>query len=205
LHLQKQLRNNNRTPLVKCSRFETSTRWRSNSCISGPGDCSGSGTWTVYDNFPLSAATILTGFTNWNYAVGTTTYGSTTWSLWSNNPALGNNPLFSGNSVGTMAVDNGTFKVTVANLAVQLAAGNYWLGINQVITGNSPWTYATGAQSLQDAIQKDGGVNTFTAQQGMAFTLDGTAVNVPEPATLPLMLGTLGLMAFVMKARRKQF
>jgi hypothetical protein len=48
-------------------------------------------------------------------------------------------------------------------------------------------------------------VNTFTAQQGMAFTLDDTAVNVPEPATLPLMLGTLGLMAFVMKARRKQF
>jgi PEP-CTERM motif len=127
-------------------------------CDSGLGTCSNpvgsTGSFTVFDNFSLSAAgAAVTGFDISDFFVGTPTnnYKSTTWSLWSGDPLGGKNGdpnpagtlLASGSSVGAITTISGSSALLITvNLGatVFLTGGTYYLGTSNVLTNTSDQT-----------------------------------------------------------------
>lgn len=169
-------------------------------CISGPKACGGSGTWTIYDQFTLASPTTISGFANWNVGIVEGFYSATKWSIWTSTPTNGGAALYSGTSVATIAIDQGYLLATVDGLAIDLAAGNYWLGITHVLRGNSVWTYAISANGQADALQWDGATNRAADLGDMAFVITAA---VPEPDLYAMILAGLGLFGAVGWSRKR--
>lgn len=169
-------------------------------CISGPHDCGGSGTWTVYDQFTLTSAATVGGFANWNIINDGDTYSGTNWSIWLSEPTNGGTALYSGKSTAAISIDQGYALTTVDDLSIYLPAGTYWLGINHVLPNNvgGAWTYAFSANGQSDAVQLDGASFGDSNKPDMAFVV----TSVPEPTTYAMLMAGLGLIGFA--ARRKR-
>lgn len=180
-------------------------------CDSGPGDCSGSGTWTVYDDFNLTAPATVTGFTYNDYVYGSIAdYVSTSWSIWQGDPLSGGTLEASATGVAANPVlENsgpaaGTYMFTVSGLNVVLPSGTYFLGRTNVVT-NSTFTDSAIASGngLPGYEQSDGAAYKFylnsTGNADTAFTIQGTTAT-PEPTTL----GLVGLTLLPLLFRRRK-
>lgn len=154
------------------------------------GPCSGVSGWTVYDDFTLSTATTITGFTyNSIFTSGTVAnYQSTIWSLWSSDPFLAAGPDAQGTATAVLSpnVANTTL-FTVTGLNVLLDAGTYWLGVQNTLSDNAitgaAASLGNGLPGYKQSDQLSGGCCKYNiAGDNAAFTIQGDAV--PEPETL---------------------
>ena len=170
-------------------------------CDQGPSGCSGTGTWTYYDNFTLSADSTVTGFNyiDWFFSGGPSNYVTTNWALYGGDPFT-NAAIASGSDVATLVATGPSrqYQFTVTGLNINLLASTvYWLDINNTVTGGILTTVATVAPvaaPLTGAKQSDGGSNNFNNRPDRAYQIHGGSVAVPEPVTIALLgIGLLGL------------
>ncbi|MFA6178559.1 MAG: PEP-CTERM sorting domain-containing protein [Candidatus Methylopumilus sp.] len=168
-------------------------------CDSGPNTCSGYGNWTIYDNFTLDSAAVITGLANWNSYGNPSDYVSTNWSIWSSDPRLGGAPLAFDNATATISSDSGLILTTLSNLSVTLSAGNYWVGFNHQVSTDTPWTYVSSASGLMNAFQMAGTSPHYDNLPDAAFRLYTSAV--PEPGSTALFLAGLAVVGSVARRR----
>jgi hypothetical protein len=197
----------------------------STNCDSSPDMCNGPAGntgWTVYDNFNLTSATTITGFTFDSFFMmgSAADYLSTNWSIWALDPitslAFSFPPLASGNAVATLSTDSsGAVTVTgfsVAGLNLDLTTpGTYWLGYDNVLSSSDP---AATLAVLSDGTDLPGyqqtsndGSITFGQSGNTVFAINGTLDSsaggdpaAPEPSTWAL--AGLGLGYVVRRAVR---
>jgi hypothetical protein len=172
------------------------------------GACPGGDTgWTIFDNFNLSTADKVSGFSYVsNFLDGSAAdYLSTNWSLWSVDPlgpfsSIG--PVATGNSVATLDTNDlslTTYTFTITGLSVNLLPGTYWLGYENVLAGDGAVTLdvmsdGTALPGYEE--QSDDQAYGFTYSSGnTAFTIDSN----PEPGSLWLV--ALAGAAFFIKSR----
>ncbi|RVU03853.1 PEP-CTERM sorting domain-containing protein [Novosphingobium umbonatum] len=182
----------------------------SNWCSSSGYSCGGLG-WNIYDDFSLTAASTISGFTyNSYYYSGS--YNSTNWSIWASNPvtSFAAGPLFSGNSIGTnTATGSRTALTTVTGLNISLASGTYWLGIQNNANGGLT-SYITSGQTLLNRASQstNSGIFYNPSISDAAFTIQGSLTSavaaVPEPATWALMILGFGVVAHAMRRAKAQ-
>jgi hypothetical protein len=163
--------------------------------------------WTIFDNFDLSNDETVFGFSYVSdFSVGSAPdYLSTNWSLWQVDPlgpfnSIG--PVASGNDVAVLTTNDlsvTTYTFTVTGLSVNLAAGTYWLGYENVLAPDGAVT--VDAKSDGTALpgyeeESDDQLYQFTYGSGnTAFTIE----NNPEPGSLWLV--ALAGAAFFIKSR----
>jgi hypothetical protein len=171
------------------------------SCDSGPDSCGGSGTWTYYDNFELTANSIITGFdyTDWFFNGTPNDYFETNWSIFSSDP-FNSAPDFAGTATAVLSATGPAdqYLFTIDGLGLNLDAGIYWLGINNLNTSGIITTVATSDGVLPGAKQADGVSNFFDGVQERAFSVYGKSVPEPTSATI------LGFVAVGMFVRRRR-
>jgi hypothetical protein len=207
------------TPLVIPGTAQADVAWN-NGAVTGVGSncdftgnaCPGGDTgWTIFDNFDLSNNDTVVGFTYVSdFSVGSASdYLSTNWSLWSVDPlgpfsVLG--PVATGNLVATLTTDDlsvTTYTFTIAGLSVNLPAGVYWLGYENVLAGDGAVTLdvkSNGTALPGYEQQSDDKDYQFTYDSGnTAFTIETN----PEPASLWLA-ALAGLACFLNCFARKR-
>lgn len=171
-------------------------------CSSNAPTCQSNG-WTIYDDFKLTGASTVTGFTydsDFNDFGSSNDYTGTNWSIWSSDPrtSWSSGPLLSGTSVGVNSADSAGYTLTtVTGLNLHLAPGTYWIGLqNNVDNGQVTGYVTSGASMLGPASQSDNSGTFFNPNTPDAsFTIEGMA-SIPEPATWALMLfGVAGVGA----------
>ncbi|MBA4109058.1 MAG: hypothetical protein C0487_05650 [Leptothrix sp. (in: Bacteria)] len=170
-----------------------STYW----CVSGMNQCGGE-SWTIADNFTLSAAAVVTGLDNWNLG-GPAGYVSTNWRIWANQPTSLGETIASGNAVATISEDAGFTLASLSGLSVSLDAGSYWIGFSHVLNSYDPWTYVTSSSGQANAVQlSERGVN-ISGLADAAFRLHTSAV--PEPESVALILAGLAVVGVASRRR----
>lgn len=174
--------------------------------------CSGGDTgWTIFDDFNLSDEEIVSGLTYDSYFSdgSTSDYVSTKWEIYDGDPLVfGSDALVaSGNSVATLSSDSDeAITFTVSGLSVDLTAGTYWLGYENVLESDGAETLDAlsngsalpGFEQESDDLNPE---NQFTYDTGnTVFTIEGSAT--PEPASL--LLAALAGFACAAKLKWKQ-
>ena len=197
------------------------TLWNNGAPQADAGYCSASGQscastgWTVYDDFQLTEASTLTGLTYAsNFYIWDSTpaaYESTNWSIWSADPRtnFAAGPLASGTSVGAnVTAASGFTTTTLSDLKVALAAGTYWLGLQNNTMGSSISSYVASAtpRLSQASLGADAGVYFAPDLPDAAFTLQGYAgvSAVPEPAAWAMMITGFGLAGAALRGQRRR-
>jgi len=193
----------------------------STNCNSSPDMCNGPAGntgWTVYDNFNITSATTISGFSYDSFfLVGSAAdYLSTNWSIWATDPigSLGSlPPLASGNAVATLSPDSFATAFTVSGLNLDLTTpGTYWFGYDNVLnSGDSAETLAILSDDATDLpgyeqASNDGSI-MFNQSGNTVFSINGTLdansdPPTPEPSTWAL--AGLGLGYFIRRAVRSQ-
>jgi hypothetical protein len=176
-------------------------------CAETSGNCSG--TWTLFDDFTLSSAQTITGikFTSVIHSGLSDLKGARAW-IYSADPALGGGSLlasiaFQSGAPVANALGQNFFDLTLSGLNINLAAGNYWLGLQNDTTAGYG-TIARTANCVHGCATQwqNGGAGVHQAQSiGLAFSLEGNN-QVPEPTTIALL--GLGMFGFAAARRRKQ-
>ena len=183
-------------------------------CNNNTFGCGGDGLgWTIYNSFTLSTAATVTGLTYDSYFYsGSASYVSTNWSIWTSNPStsFASGPAYSGTVTGVNSADVDEMTLTtITSLSVSLAAGNYWIGLQNNLTGSGDEsgygavsTLNTGTSTYQ--ILGNGDILNNAVNQE-AFTIDGTSgvSTTPLPAALPLFAGGFGMIGLI-AGRKKQ-
>jgi hypothetical protein len=169
--------------------------------------CGGDG-WTVADDFTLSAATIITGFTYNDFVSSGSEldYLGTNWAIFDGDPFLVA-PIFTGSTGGVLSAgDAGSILVTVTGLSINLNAGTYWLAIQTQLDNDGLWTRASAPGAGLPGFKQYSGDGNFNDVSGdTAFTLTDGVTTTPEPAMSMLMgvgLVGLGLMKRFRKSAR---
>jgi hypothetical protein len=195
----------------------------STNCNSSPDMCNGypgNTGWTVYDNFNITSATTITGFSYDSFfLVGSAAdYLSTNWSIWATDPVTSLAslpplpPLATGNAVATLSPDSFATAFTVSGLNLDLTnPGTYWLGYNNVLnSSDSAETLAVLSDgsnlSGYEQASNDGQV-TFNESGNTVFSINGALdpnVDPPTPEPSTWALAGLGLGYFIRRAVRSQ-
>lgn len=182
------------------------TLWDNGAAVADGGYCDqeasscGESGWTIYDDFQISAPSIVTGLTYDTNLYGAT-YTGTNYSIWNVSPLTNysDGPIYSGTLVGSVSDDSvGYSTISLTGLSDLLSSGTYYVGFQNDITDpNGTTSYVETDQShLGSAFQiADGYTYTNTGLQDAAFTVQGAAVSAaPEPASWALMFaGIAGL------------
>ena len=172
-------------------------------CDSSAPTC-GSNGWIVYDDFNLTGASVISGFTyDTNLAYGGI-YSGSAWEIWNTDPSAAGSAALSGSAVGSLSSVGGFTRVTVTGLNISQAAGTRWLGLSNLVSNGGITTYRlSGGALLGRATQTSlNRVYVFSGQRDAAFSLQGRAA-VPEPASWALMLTGFFGMGSVLRGRRR--
>lgn len=167
-----------------------------------------SGGWTIYDDFDLTAPVLVKTISYETQFTGSVSnYFNTSLSIWNVNPAtnFAVGPMVSRAVVGyTTNIGHGLTRITLTNLALALAPGSYWLGLEVNINDplGRPSSYALSTQQhLGGAIQiSDDGSSIAPGLPDAAFRI---STSVPEPASWALMMAGFGLTGAALRNRRQ--
>jgi hypothetical protein len=170
-------------------------------CAETSGICNG--TWTIFDDFVISADSEITSI-SWtaNLYGGQSDYNSSNVWVYDNDPVFNSgNLLFAYSAVGTLTANSlgsGFFDITLGGLSEILSAGSYWLGIQHDTTANYATVASTGFSDNATQWQNGGAGARLSGQPELAFTVDGNAVEVSAPSAIAI----LGLGLLMLSLRR---
>jgi hypothetical protein len=161
---------------------------------------------TIADEFTLSSAAMITGFTYYDRNTSSGVYaGDVKWAIWNGDPLRGGSVIADGDNSGAFTMEGEYGRVAVTGLNESVAAGDYWLAIETQLSSGTTWSraYATaGAGTFElwgNAPTDASGFNTYLSGK-TAFSVEGNVVT-PEPSSV-IMIG-LGIAALAVKCFRQ--
>lgn len=190
------------------------------------GACRGGGDgFTIVDDFNLSDEIVVSGFTYDSFFFDgiPVDYSSTNWAIYDGDPiTFGSAALVaSGSAVAALSADScsspytcTTTTFTVSGMSLDLAAGEYWLGYENVLTGGAEtvdvYTLGSGVNPIPGFEQIDdqsrSGDSTYDTGD-TAFTIEGAPPIPPPPSSAPepssLWLGAVAASACFVKSRSR--